>query len=157
MEFQYEENKMNIPIVGDIGYFIVNTNERNFEGSWRTMLNDLSLGRASVHYNAECGIKSIEIGDRVYLLQRYVGIIACGIAISEYQEAYFDECPNAEGFVNLRFVWTLEESQWNYAPKIGEIQRRSGDPQPIIEAFNIIDKNRSEAIESILAENIQLD
>lgn len=151
-------NMPNIPVIGDVGYFVINTNERYIPGIWRTMLNDFRYGKASVHNAPNCGIKGIEIGDRVYLLQRQVGIIACGIAVSKYQKAYLNELPvvgpNMEVFVNLRFIWALDEPQWNYAPRVGEIQRRSGDPQPFIGKFTIIDRNRSDAIESILSDNI---
>ncbi|MCY4305723.1 MAG: hypothetical protein OXC62_13245 [Aestuariivita sp.] len=101
-------------------FFIVNTNKTYMPDAWKDMLK---TGKASAYYGRKSSVCRIEKGCRVYLYHTGVGVIARGMATSDYEKTAYEGDANEEFFVPLKFDWSLsEESQWERkAPKAWEI------------------------------------
>ena len=130
--------------------FIVNTNETRRPGAWRDMLNDRSMGKASVYYHRRKSICRISIGDYVYLYQTGIGVIAKGVAISEWRSADCDGIPDNERYVMLEFCWALDQHDWNQnAPRAPDINQRTSITRHFTQAVFEIDEEMARVIDSV--------
>ena len=104
-------------------FFIVNTNKTYMPDAWKDMLK---TGKASAYYGRKNSVCRISKGSRVFLYHTGVGVIASGIAKSDYEAKAYGDDENEEYFIPLKFRWALsDESQWNAkAPKAWEINEK---------------------------------
>ncbi len=91
-------------------FFIVNTNKTYMPDAWKDMLNDGLTGKASAYYGRKNSVCRISRDSRVYLYHTGVGVIASGVATSDYTATDYEGDKNEEFFVPLEFDWALDES-----------------------------------------------
>ena len=97
-------------------FFIVNTNKTYMPDAWKDMLK---TGKASAYYGRKNSVCRISKGSHVFLYHTGVGVIASGIATSNYSAMACGDDENEEFYIPLKFRWVLsDESQWDaLAPK----------------------------------------
>ncbi len=131
-------------------YFIVNTNKTYMSNAWKDMLNGC---KAAAYYGRKHSICRISKNFRVYLYHTGVGVIASGVATSEYKKANYQDDKEAEFFVPLKFDWTVDESQWDAkAPKAWEINSKLNSGHRFRQTVFAISKDMADSIESIAEE-----
>ncbi len=104
------------------GFFVVNTNKTWDPDAWKYMLK---TSKASAYGNRKYSVCRITKGSHVYLYHTGVGVIASGIATSNYSAMACGDDENEEFYIPLKFRWALsDEGQWNdRAPKAWEINK----------------------------------
>lgn len=104
-------------------FFIVNTNKTYMPDAWEDMLK---TGKASAYYGRKNSVCRISKGSWVFLYHTGVGVIASGIATSDYSATAYGNDENEEFYIPLKFRWVLsDESQWDeVAPKAWEINEK---------------------------------
>ena len=131
-------------------YFIVNTNKSYMPDAWKDMLNDCSEGKASAYYDRKNAVRRISTGAYIYLYQTSIGVIAKGVATSEYRKAEYDGDKNAEFYVPLRFEWALQEHTWDEkAVQAWEINEQLNSSHRFRGTVFAITKDMTSVIDSI--------
>ena len=117
------------------------------------MLNDHSTGKAAAYYGRKHSICRISTNSRVYLYHTGVGVIASGVATSEYEKADYQGDEDEEFFVPLKFDWAVDESQWGAkAPEAWEINSKLNSGHRFRQTVFAIAKDMADAIDSIANE-----
>ena len=138
----------------NVTYFIVNTNKTYMPDAWQNMINKK---RASAYYDRKHSICRISKGSHVYLYHTGVGVIAKGIATSDYQMTDYQGDRDAEFYVQLEFCWTLDEHKWTKrTPKAWQINGRMNSSYRFRRTAFAITQDMAEAIDSIYQENQNL-
>ena len=127
----------------NVGFFIVNTCSKYSRDAWRDMIENK---KASVYGHRRFDIDRIAKDDTVYLYHSGTGVIAKGVAVSDFKASKCDE----EHFIEMRFDWSLDESEWEEnAPKAREINRALNSNNRFRRAVFPIPEEMAEAIDKI--------
>ncbi|SEA54438.1 hypothetical protein SAMN05660964_01833 [Thiothrix caldifontis] len=93
--------------------WIVNTNVTWDDEAYTEMLNG---NKAAAYYGRKWSVTGIKKGDIVFLYHNQVGIVAKGVALSEYQSIDRNDDPNEEFFIPLEMSWKVDPvTQREYA------------------------------------------
>ena len=131
-------------------YFIVNTNKTYMSNAWGDMLKK---HKAAAYYGRKHSICRISINSHVYLYHTGVGVIASGVATSEYEKADYQGDEDEEFFVPLKFSWVVDENQWDAkAPEAWEINMKLDSGHRFRQTVFAITKDMADAIDSIAKE-----
>ncbi len=132
-------------------FYVVNTNKTYMPDAWKDMLKDGTDGKASAYYVRKNSVGSISKDDRVYLYHTGVGVIASGIALSEYGTTDYGDDKDEEYYVPLKFRWALpDETLWDQtAPKAWEINGRCNSGHRFRQTAFSISEEMADAIDSI--------
>lgn len=135
-------------------FFIVNTNKTYISDAWQDMINDGLTGKASAFYIRKNSICKISRNSYVYLYHTGVGVIASGIATSDYKAMDYKGDENEEFFVPLKFRWALsDEGQWDMkSPKAWEINEKWNSSYRFRQTVVAITQDMANAIDAIAEE-----
>ena len=121
--------------------------------AWKDMIGDCSTGKAAAYYGKKRSVCRIEKNSHVYLYHNKVGIIAKGLAKSEYQRADFHRDKDEKFFVELEFDWALQEDAWSErAPAPWEINQKLRTGHRFRQTVFAINEDMAKAIDSIKTE-----
>lgn len=132
-------------------FFIVNTNKTYMPDAWKDMLK---IGKASAYYSRKNSVCRILKDSYVYLYHTGVGVIASGIATSDYKVTDYEGDENEEFFIPLKFRWALsDECQWDVkTPKSWEINEKCNSSHKFRQTVFAITQDMADAIDSIAKE-----
>ena len=134
-----------------MNYFVVNTNKTYMPDAWRDMLRKR---KASAYYDRKHSICRIPEKSYVYLYHTGVGVIAKGIATSDYLRTDYQSDSDEEFYVPLEFCWTLDEYKWSErSPKAWQINGRMNSSYRFRQTVFAITQDMAEAIDGIFQEN----
>ena len=90
----------------------------------------------------------------LYLYHTGVGVIASGIATSDYKVTDYEGDENEEFFIPLKFRWALsDECQWDAkTPKSWEINEKCNSSHKFRQTVFAITQDMADAIDSIAKE-----
>lgn len=134
-------------------YYIVNTNKTYDPDAWKDMIGDGINGKASAYGGNKHMVTRISKESIVYLYHTGHGVIAKGIATSDFQRTDYHGNVDAEFYVPLKFEWALGQEEWKEkAPTARQINRKLHTSHRFRLTVFAITENMSGEIDDIFKE-----
>ena len=142
-------------------FFIVNTNRTYMGPAWKTMLGNMTTGRASAYYDRKFSICNIPRNSIIYLYHTHVGVVAKGKSTDSFGREDYEGDKDAEYYVPLDFHWAVNEEDWatdavgpweiNSRLKTGHRFRQTvfGIPEQMANAIDDIAKEKQQGTSDI--------